>query len=61
MHAGHDPTRALTLEVHDEGGSRWRTFLWGRASRNDAYLAPVEGGEHAVAIFDALLYRAAPV
>ena len=39
----HDPTRGLEVELRAPGGWQSYSFHWGRASRNDAYLAPVEG------------------
>lgn len=42
-HDAHDPTQELALEVR--GAAAWRKggFTWGRASGNDAPLAPVVG------------------
>ncbi|HEU4538268.1 MAG TPA: hypothetical protein VFS00_29310, partial [Polyangiaceae bacterium] len=56
----HDPTRALTIEVFGERVARSQRFLWGRASRNDTPLDPVEGGEQAAATFNALLAALGP-
>lgn len=40
----HDPTDAMDVTFAGASGLERLTFLWGRASRNDAYLSPVPEG-----------------
>lgn len=48
----HDPTDAMEVMFAGANGLEQLSFLWGRASRNDAYLSPVPEGVP-IALFNA--------
>jgi hypothetical protein len=50
----HDPTDFVNIELVRNGIETSRTFVWGQATRNDAYLSPVPD-DVPIALFNAVV------